>query len=403
MASRIVIIGNGIASITAIKAIREVDLDSEIYLIGEEKFYPYNRIRLSKGMLDDIEENNILLQKKEWYEENKVKIYINTKVVSVDIDNKEVLLSDATSIKYDKLLFANGSSNRVPPIDGINKVGVHTIRTLDNVLGIKDNLNKAEQIIIIGGGIQGLETAWILHKSGKKVIVVELLSRLMPRELDDKASEILKKIIIDHGIQILTSSSVKQILGDSKVEGILVDEKSEIKGDIVIYSTGISPNIELVSNTKIKAKRGIVVNNKMETTIENIYAAGDVAEFNDKVTGLWNIAIAQGKVAGYNIVGKEIAYEDITPVVTLNAFDISLFSMGCIDETNSTKVLLDENVNNTEYKKIFIKNNKIVGAIVIGDTRKSPLIKSAIEKEILLDEFDLSNVSVDELLNKLKK
>lgn len=402
MIKRIVIIGSGIAGVTAAKAIREVDLESEVFLIGEEEYYPYNRIRLSKGIFSQLEENNILLQKKEWYEQNNIKILVNTKVVNVNTDSQEVLLYDGNKIKYDRLLFANGSSNRIPPINGVGKNGVYTLRNLNDALEIRSRLNESKEIIVIGGGIQGLETAWILQQHGKKVIVCELLSRLMPNQLDDNASNMLKDIIESYGIQILTNTAVKEILGDAKVEGILIDEKVELNCDMVIYSTGIKSNIDLLGNTDLQTARGILVNNKMETNIKNIYAAGDIAELNNQVAGLWNIAIAQGRVAGYNIAGREIVYENITPVTTLNAFDISLFSIGCIDETKSTNILVGKNIDLKEYKKIFIKNNKIVGAIVIGDTKKSPLLKSAIEKGINLDKVDLSNISVNELFEKLK-
>ena len=140
----------------------------------------------------------------------------------------------------------------------------------------------------------------------------------------------------------------------------------------------------------------------MQTNTENIYAAGDIAEFDNKIIGLWNIAIEQGKVAGYNIVGKETIYEKISPVTTLNAFGISLFSMGCVDKEESTKVLMDEDTNSKIYKKIFMRNNQVIGAIVIGDMKRSPLLKSVIEKGTALNDVDLSNISVDEFLDKLK-
>ncbi|AKN32622.1 pyridine nucleotide-disulfide oxidoreductase [Clostridium carboxidivorans P7] len=402
MIKRIVIIGSGIAGVTAIKAIRETDLESEVYLIGEEEYYPYNRVRLSKGIFSQLEENNILLQKKEWYEQNNIKILVNTKVLNVNTDSQEVLLDDGSKIMYDRLLFANGSSNRIPPINGIGKNGVFTLRNLNDALEIKNRLNESKEIVVIGGGIQGLEMAWILHQHGKEVTVCELLSRLMPTQLDDDASCILKETIQSHGIKILTSTAVKEILGADKVEGILIDGKVELKCDTVIYSTGIKANIDLLEKTNIQTARGILVNNKMETNIKGVYAAGDIAEYNNQISGLWNIAIAQGRVAGYNIAGREMIYENIIPVTTLNAFGISLFSMGCIDETKPTNILVEENNNLKEYKKIFIKNNKVVGAIVIGDTKKSPLLKSSIEKEINLDEVDLSNISVNELFEKLK-
>ncbi|MBZ9685423.1 FAD-dependent oxidoreductase [Clostridium estertheticum] len=403
MANKIMILGDGIAAITAIKAIRETDLDSEIYLVGEEKFYPYIRLRLSKGIFDDLEENNILIQKKEWYEQNRVNIFIDTKAINVNIASQEVLLSDGSKFKYDKLLFANGASNTKPPIDGIDLEGVYTLRGLNDTLNIKKSLTECEQIIIIGGGILGLEMAWGLHQHGKKVIVVELQSRLMPRQLDESASEILKNIIQDCGIEILTNTAVNKIIGNPKVEGILIDEKVELKCDMVIYSIGINPNVDLTVNTEIETSKGILVNNKMETNIKNIYAAGDIAEFDKQVIGLWNIAIAQGKVAGYNIIGKESIYEKVTPVTLLNAFEISLFSMGSIDEARATKVLMDEDIETKRYKKIFIKDNVVIGAVVIGDTKRSPLLKSAIENGTTLDGIDLSNISVEELLDKLKR
>ena len=402
MTKRIVIVGSGIAAITAIKSIREIDLSSEIYLIGQEKFYPYNRIRLSKGIFDDLEEARILLKKKEWYEENKVKIFINTKVVDINTDNNELLLGDGSKVKYDKLLITTGSSNNIPPIDGIDKDGVYTLRGLSDALNIKDGINESKRVIIIGGGIQGLEMAWILHQHDIKVTIVELQLRLMPRQLDDKASKILKSIIEGYGIEILTNTGVKGITGNHKVEGILIDEKVELKCDMVIYSTGIKPNKEIALNTRVDSRRGIVVNNKMQTNIKNIYAAGDIAEFDNQIIGLWNIAIEQGKVAGYNIAGKETIYEKITPVTTLNAFGISLFSMGCIDEVESTKVLIDEDINSQIYKKIFMKNNQVIGAIAIGDMKRSPILKSSIEKGIVLNDVDLFNITVDELFEKLK-
>ncbi|MBU3158249.1 FAD-dependent oxidoreductase [Clostridium frigoris] len=404
MAKKIIIVGSGITAITAIKSIREIDLDSEIYLIGEEKFYPYTRIKLSKSLFASLEENTILIQKKEWYEQNNVKILIDTKVVSIDSTSHEVSLFDGSKLNYDKLLIANGASNNIPPIDGIGMNGVYTLRGLNDAIDIKEKLSEETNVVVLGGGILGLEMAFILHQHNIKVTIIELCPRLMPRQLDDKASEILKSKIQACGIQILTNTGVNKIIGtDNKVEGILLNDNVELKCDIVIHSTGIKPNMDLILKTDIKKERGILVNNKMQTNIKDIYAAGDIAEFDNQVIGLWNIAIAQGKVAGYNLSGRDAIYEKITPVTMLNAFGISLFSMGSIEESQSTKVLLYEDINGVGYKKIFIKNNKIIGAIVIGDARRSPLLKSAIEKELPLDEIDLSNITADELLDKLKK
>lgn len=402
MTKRIIIIGSGIAGTTAAKAIREIDTESEIFMIGEEKFYPYNRIRLSKSLFGELDEDKLLLQKKQWYEDNKVILYADTKVVNINVENQEVLLNDGRKLNYDKLLLSNGSRNNIPPIDGIGKKGVYNLRTLNDALNIKSALNESEKVIVVGGGIQGLEIAWILHQYGKKVKIIELQSRLMYNQLDNEAGEMLKSIIEGYGIEVLTNKLVKEIV-DGDPLAVVLDKTEEINCDMVLYSAGIKPNIELVGNTEIKTARGIIVNDKMQTSVYNIYAAGDVAELNNHVTGLWNIAIAQGKVAGYNISDKETTYESITPVTTLNAYGTSLFSMGTTDEEKATKILVEKDVNAKEYKKIFINNNMIIGAIVIGDIKKSPLLKSAIEKQVLLEESDLSKISVNELFDKLKK
>lgn len=401
MTNRIIIIGNGIAGITAVKAIREVDKESEVFIFGEEEFYPYNRIKLSKNLFDELSEDNTLLLKKSWYEENKVNIYVSKKVIKVNIENKEVVLCDESILKYDKLLLANGARNNKPPVEGIEKVGVFNLRTLQDAWDIKSKIQKGESVINIGGGIQGLETAWNLNQHGINVSIVEIQSRLMPNQLDEKASKILQDSVEKFGINIYLNTRVNKIAGNNEIEGVVTSSDEFMPCNKVIYSAGIKPNIEMFEDTHIKCEKGIVINEKMETNIADIYAAGDVAELDKFVPGLWNISIGQGKVAGYNIIGKDSTYKHIVPVTTLNAFKLSLFSMGCVDENNATNVLVEDN-DEGQYMKVYIRDRKIVGAIVIGDTKQSPILKSAIEKEISLEAIDLSKISVTELLDNIQ-
>jgi nitrite reductase (NADH) large subunit len=399
---RIIVIGGGVTGVTAIKAIREFDKESEVFFLCEEKFYPYMRIKLSKNLFDLLNEDKMLLQKKEWYEENNINIFVDVKVIKVDTNICEVFLSNGTSLKYDKLLFANGANNRKPPINGIDKEGVFTLRTLKDTKEIKNTAMDKENILIIGGGIQGLEIAWIMHQHNKKISLCEIQSRLMPIQLDEVASKVLKQAVENVGVSINLNTAVNKIIGLNHVEGVVTTEEKRINCDIVIYSTGTMPNIDIVKDTTIKTTRGIVVNERMETNIENIYAAGDVAEFNGINVGLWNIGIGQGKVAGYNMVNNECKYNHIVPVTTLNAFNISLFSMGIVQDENADVTIVKDESDKSMYNKIFIKNNRIVGAIVIGDIRRSPILKTAIEKETNLFGIDLSKISIDELLDELK-
>lgn len=403
LSEKIVIVGNGIAAITAIKSIRQFDEESEIYLFGEEKFYPYNRIRLSKGLLTSLDEDKILLQKKEWYKNNHVNIHVHTKVVSIDTNNKKVKLDNDKEIEYTKLLLANGAKNRIPPITGIDKKGVFSLRTLQDARNILETIDDESKILNIGGGIQGLETAWILSQDGKKVIIAELLSRLMPKQLDEKASDILEKAIKQQDIDILLSIQLEEIIGRNNIEGFRTKEQEKIDCDGVLYSIGIMPNIDILKNSGITTNKGIIVDEKMATNIPDVFAAGDIVELDGKVFGLWNMAIEQGKVAGYNIVGKDVTYNHIVPVTTLNAFNLSLFSMGTVDDGEATDILVEEKSEENSYKKILINDQKIIGAIIIGNVRSSPVLKAAIEKEKDLSQIDYKNVSIDEFIEIIKK
>lgn len=402
MINKVIIIGGGVAAINAIKAIRELDSQVEINVFQNEKTYPYYRVKLTKNLFDNLTEDKILLQKKEWYGLNNINLYIGEEVVNIDIYNHEIALESGSRFSYDKLLIANGSSNFIPPIDGIEKENVYTIRELRNIQDIKDNIEDKQDILIIGGGIQGLETAWALKQHGKAVIIAEVLERLMPRQIDRRASEILSKVIESYNIELLLNTQIEEVTGKHKVEGVTIKNGDSIDCDMIIYSVGIRSNIKLLENTPIKTNLGVIVNNKMQTNMENVYAAGDVAELDGKIGGLWGVALEQGKTAGYNIAGGEAVYTASVPVTMLNAFNISLFSAGNIEENSCDQTLIDDNPDVLSYKRLFIKNNKIIGAILIGDTKPSNLLKSMIEKETVLTDIDLSKISVNELIMKLK-
>lgn len=402
MEEKIVIVGSGIAAISAAKTIHEINPQSKITIFGEEKFYPYYRIKLSKGLLGNLEEEKILVQKKQWYTDNNIKLYLDKKVTSIDPRKKEITLTDGNCISYSKLLLANGASNFTPPIKGIDKIGVFTLRTLNEAFNILEYLKDVKRILLIGGGVQNLEIANVLSKGGKKVIVVEFASRLMPRQLDEFASNILKQSIKAQGVEVIIDAQVQEILGEGKVEGFIT--KSGVQGscDMVIYSTGIKPNIQIAHGIDLDVSKGIVVNERMETNINDIFAAGDISEFNGKVYGLWSIAMQQGKIAGANICNKDLTFELPLPVTSIDAFGTSIFSMGDIEESLDTDLLIEMQDDGRRYYKIFIRNNYIVGTIVLGDSKKFMSVKSFIENKIKVNFLKKNHYSVDEFIQTIK-
>lgn len=399
----IIIIGNGIAAITAIKAIRKHDQTSDIHLLGEEPFYPYNRIRLSKGLLATLDEDKILLQKKAWYEEQNIHIHRHTKALSVNPSKKTVLLDNHQELPYTKLLLANGAKNRVPPIKGIDKEHVYSLRTLEDARNIQRSIQEEGTVLNIGGGIQGLETAWILSQDGKKVIIAELASRLMSKQLDEHASTILLNAIRKQGIEVHLNTPIEEIVGEGSIVGAKTKTGDVIDCNSVIFAIGIKTNIDLLKDSGVDTHYGVLVNDRMETSIEGIYAAGDIVELDGHIYGLWNIAIEQGKVAGSNIACVDATYKHIVPVTTLNAFDLSLFSMGVIEDSEATDILVEEDLEHASYKKVLLKHHKIIGAIMIGNIRSSPLLKRAIEGEMDFQDYDYNHASIDALLEYIKK
>lgn len=403
MIDRIVIVGNGIAAITAIKSIRETDNSSEIHLIGEEKSYPYNRIRLSKGLLNSLEEDKILLQKKDWYDSNNIKLYLNTKVVSIDTNKKIVKLSDGKTINYTKLLLAHGSHNRKPSISGIEKPGVHALRTLQDALEIKEQLKDSNKVLIIGGGIQGLEIAWIISQMDKEVTISHRSERLMSKQLDENASDLLERAIRLNGVDILFNSQIDEIIGLDKVEGFKTTNGETYECDTVVYSIGTEPNIDIIEDTPINTNAGIIVNEKMQTNVKDIYAAGDVAEYDNKIFGLRSIAMDQGKVAGYNISGKDSIYKYAIPSTTLNAFNLSLFSIGVVENSKATDTVTENKSDENIYNKVLINNNKVIGTIITNNMKLFIPLKSAIEKGISLAGIEYNNISFDDLIKAIKE
>ncbi|MGG7621374.1 NAD(P)/FAD-dependent oxidoreductase [Bacillus coreaensis] len=395
------IIGTGVAAVNAAKAIRDIDKEAQISLFGAEKSLPYNRIKLSKELFSDLRSEKVLLKKEKWYGMQNIRTYPNTKIVRIITEDHMLLSETGDMISYDKLLICTGAKNRRLPVNGVDRRGVFSIREIHEAEDFKAFIEDKTSVVNIGGGIQGLETAWSILQAGKKVSIVEVAPRLMARQLDEKTSKLLRRKIEEAGVDIYLNASIKEIVGDDKVNGIVLNDQL-ISCDSVIYSIGVVPNLDLVEDTVIQSNRGIIVNEKMETNIEDVYAAGDVTELNGEVEGLWGRAMDQGKVAGKNMAAVHEVYEKTTPFTVFNAFNMSLFSIGMVDEGLCDTTIMDED-EDEKYTRIFIKDEKIVGVISLEGIVASTPYKMAIEKKISLNGISLDTVSVKELMSFVKE
>ncbi len=400
MSKNYIIIGGGVAAVTAAKAIRNQDPEGTIKIYGKEKSLPYNRIKLSKELYSNLVSEDVLIKKDKWYEKNNIQVFTDTKIIGVDAMAHMVRTINGEQIAFDKLLICTGSNNRKLSLDGAEKKGVFSIRELSEAEDFKAYIENKKHVVIIGGGVQGIETAWSLIKEGKSVTIVESCPSLMGRQLDEKTSVFLKNKIEEMGAEVILNAEIEMLSGGNEVTAVMIKDNGLISCDSVLYSIGVIPNIEIIDSNKIKVNRGILVDDQMKTNVEDVYAAGDVAEFQGEVTGLWGSAMEQGTVAGTNMVNGNTAYKKILPTTIFHAFEIELFSIGLVDESRCDNTITEED-GSLKYIKLFIKDNRIVGIIALGDVSKSAPYTQAIENQISLEGIDLDGISVSRLMDEI--
>ena len=403
---KVVIVGNGVAGITAARNIKDQNSDALVSVYTNENHQYYPRPRLYQVLSGEAKPQELYLFSEEWYKKRGINVQLNTKASSIDIARKELLLENGTKVKYNKLLLANGGHSFVPPIKGAEKTGLFTLRTMRDALNIKEYTRKTKKVIVIGGGLLGLEIAYSLKKLSQQVVVVELFPRLLPRQLDLDGATILKNRIESYGINFVLGAKTVEILGKQTVSGILLDSGETISGDLILISAGIRSNTGLAQEAGIKLNRGIIVDGHMRTSANDVYAAGDVAEFNGRVYGIIPAALEQAKVAAANMLGNEQSvYTGTIPSNTLKIVDIDLTSMGIVNPEEPKKYEEIKKTDNKKgvYKKLVLDKGKIVGAILLGDTKGIISIKKLMTQKtditkyknsILNDNFDYKKISI---------
>lgn len=396
----IIIIGGGVAAVNAADAISSRNKKARITIICKENYLPYYRTRLTELLDTDIPLERLEIKKESWYQDRNIKVILGQEVKSIDEKEKKVILgckeqgikfnsldidseskcfvpvvensTNVEEIKYDSLVIASGAKCFVPPFENKNLKNVRVIRELAETLDIKNNEKEYKNAVVIGGGVLGLEAAWGLKNVGIDVTVLEVMPKILPRQLDDKGSALLEEIIVAAGVKVEKGVQVKGFEGKDKVEKVVLNDGREFLADIVIISAGIAPNKDFILSCGIEANKGIVVNEKMETCVEDIYACGDIAEFNGKVIGLWQVAMEQGKIVGANICGEELVYKEQIQPLNFEGMNTCLLSVGDVHSDSLENDYVEEFDRDKKiYKKFVFSNGILKGAILIGDTAKS--------------------------------
>ena len=389
---KFLIIGGGPAGTTAAAEIRKRNKNAQIEIIGKEDVIGYNRPMLTKGILKAINMSGFFIRDYPWYVENKIQLTLGKEVTALNPKRKTVLLDDGSNRKYDKLIIATGAESQIPPMPGSDLEGVFTIRTLADVEKLRDYIKQGvKRAAVIGGGVLGLESASELNKAGLDVTVIQRSALVMRKQLDGQGADMMADLIKAKGVNLKTGVSIEGIKGVGKAEGVMLGEGELVSAELVIISAGIVENSGLAEKAGAEVEKGIVVNEKMETSLKDVYAAGDCARFKGKNYALWPEATAMAKIAAQNAVGEEAIYEEILPTVSFVGFDTALFSLGDHgddeNKTYETKEFLDK--DNGIYKKYYFLDKIFCGGILIGDTSKLTELLSGFRKKKSSEEMEL--------------
>ena len=383
------IIGGGAAGLNAAKAIRERDKTGSIYMLSNEAYPAYNRPMLTKSLVAGLDAEQIAVQEASWYEENNVCLLLGKNVVSIDTEKKEIHTDDGAKFKYTKLIYALGSECFIPPIQGADQPEVIAIRRLSDTQKVTELLPQTKEAVVIGGGVLGLEAAWELKKARCKVTVLERAPRLMGRQLDEGAGEMIKAVSEAQGITIHTGVQIEAIEGDGHVTGVRLGDGRVFPAQLVIVSCGVRANVAVAKAAGIETDRAVVVNSRMETSAADVYACGDCAQYQGINYAIWPQAVEEGKTAGANAAGETLEYTGVPAALTFHGMNTALFAIG---DNGSNPDLVYRTVEfkdmaRKQYEKYYFRNNRLCGAILIGDVSRMGEMTEAVEKRASFGEL----------------
>jgi len=388
-----IIIGQGAAGTSAARTLRRLDPATPVTMITDEPDYFYSRIDLPDIVGAKYEPEESELQGAEAFRDLGITCRMGERVTAIHSDGKTIELVNGERLSYTKLLLATGSLPIRPTILGWQSQGVHVLWTMAQTLAISRAAAGASSAVVIGAGLIGLKIALALASRGLKVTVVEKLPRVMPRQLDDTAAQMITKAVTGKGVNVMAGTEVRAILSrDGAVTGVQV-EGAELPCEMVVMAVGVKPNVELAKAAGIEVGRGITVDARQLTSVADIYAAGDAAECLDPLTGsrvvpaIWPIAVEQGEVAASNMIGGDSEFKSGLAMNAVEIAGIPLISIGDIEGQPGDEVLTSGAASS--YRKIVLRGKTVRGVLCLGDIRQAGVLGSQVARQAEVEDTSL--------------
>lgn len=387
---RYVILGGGIAAVSAAEAIRKRDETGKIVMLSAESDLPINRPMLTKDLeAAALVSPTLFIHDQGWYEERRIELRLGCRVTALNAEEKKVTTASGEIISYDKLIYAMGAECFVPPFEGHDKEGVLTIRHLSDSSMLQDMMRTAKNAVIIGGGVLGLEAANELMRCGLAVTVLEAAPQIIGRQMDASSAQVLKQKMKSMHVACYEGVSIAGIEGNERVTGVRLADGREFPADFVIISCGNRGNVQVAKAAGILTERSIVVNERMETSAPDVYACGDCAQFDNINFQLWQEASEQGRVAGANAAGERTAYANQLLGLNLEGFGTSLYAIGDAGKRTEIPYKTVETRDGVtgRQEKYWFYGGSLQGAVLIGAPAKVTEIAQAVTKHARYDEI----------------
>ena len=369
MSEPLVIVGNGMAAARLVDELAKTALGRyAVAVIGDEPRLAYNRVLLSSVLAGETGSHEIELRPADWWRHRGVTVRYGYRVTEIDTGRRELKIAGEESMEYSKLVLATGSTPLRLNVPGADLAGVHTFRDTRDVDLLLTLAAAKKRVVVVGGGLLGLEAAYGLAKAGAPVTLLHLMDRLMERQLDGPAADLLKTLVERKGIRILLNASTARIHGERHVEAVELADGSRIEADAVIFAAGIRPNIALAKEAGIAVNRGIVVDDEMQTASPDIYALGECAEHRGTCYGLVEPAYEQARVLARHLGGKPASYPGSVVSTNLKVSGVSVFSAGDFMGGEGSESLVLTDRRRGTYKKLVIADGCLTGAVLVGDT-----------------------------------
>ncbi len=402
------IVGGGVAGVTAAEMIRQNDPTGTIAIVSDEPYLLYSRVMLSKPyfFLGKVPFDQVWLKGEQWYKEKNITFLGGKKATGFDVSAKKLNLADGSAIAYDKLLIATGTATRKAKVPGAEKKGVHYLRSLEDGKGIMEDIKHAKSAVTVGGGFIGFEMADLMQLAGLKTTVVLREPYFWDPILDQASGSILEKAMNKAGVEILHEKEIVEITGDDNVSGVVLKDGKKMPCEVVIFGIGTVSQLDWVKASGVAVNRGIIANEFMETGAKDVWTAGDIAEYKDLILeenvqmGNWVSAHEQGRIAGLGMVGKREPFKFVS-FYTTQGFGSTVAFVGDASPGSNRVIIPRGLAEKDSLGRIFVVGKELVGATLINRTQDMGTISKIIEQNIDVSAHHVELADPDFDLKKL--